>query len=79
MSWEQDTQGNLGPPAGWTVATCRCRTCGDVHVSVHPGDIHDDTRMECPKCHHMTAEVVEIHPKEAGEKMERSGSEYAAL
>ena len=45
----------------WVVATCECRVCSHRHISVHPVQCDEDA-LECPKCHAMSAEVVEYHP-----------------
>lgn len=44
-------------PDGYQVGRAVCRLCNKRAVSVHPIGTDSDA-LECPRCHHMTMEVV---------------------
>lgn len=45
---------------GWIVGKCKCRSCDDEHISVMPDDVYEPDNTECPKCGHMTCDLIAI-------------------
>lgn len=44
---------------GWSVGPVKCSICQHRWVSVHPANLDQPKKLECPNCHHMTGEHEE--------------------
>jgi len=45
----------------FAVALVECHTCGHRCMSVYPVSC-DDAHLECPHCHAMSAESIQVQP-----------------